>query len=459
MDASLRHSVLRETLRLGVPATLATLSQWLLALADTYMVGRLGLESEARGMAAIANVHIGGMYILAMVITFAALAVGTQAVAARRWGEGNRPRAAAAMIGGLVIAVGLSVILLPLFQVCARPLIENFSGARGAIDTGTVHSYLSIRLWALPAMLMLFVMRGWFNGVGHTSITLASVGIVNGLNILLNWAWIEGRWGFERLEESGAALASSVSTWIGLGHLLLHCLFARRWRAIHLLRRWVFDTELIGRIARLSIPSFIHLAAAHIGFLIFLGFIVPRTRESMAGVAASGIVWNTASVCFFVSLGFGIAAGTMLGQGLGSGELRRAVRGVWTACFLAMGINLAIAIILCTLGRQIVACFNRDPEVIRLGFWLFVIVASFQFIDAFGIVLAEAFKGAGMTLFIMLVEVPMNLAMFLGLSWWWGIGLGWGVIGAWAPLILYALLFGTIMIVAFRAGLWRRGRA
>ena len=53
----------------------------------------------------------------------------------------------------------------------------------------------------------------------------------------------------------------------------------------------------------------------------------------------------------------------------------------------------------------------------------------------------------------------MNLAMFLGLSWWWGLGLGWGVIGAWAPLILYALLFGTIMIVAFRAGLWRRGRA
>ncbi len=455
-----RESVLRETLRLGVPAMLGLLSNWGLGLADVYMVGRLATDGiPTRGVSAIANVHIGSTYILAMVITFAALSVGTQAVAARRWGERDRPSAARALTAGLMLALVVSALLLPLYQVSVGWIVDFFTSTNTSVNTAVVTDYLQIRLWAIPALLMLFAMRGWFNGVGNTAVVMALVLVENALNIALNWGLIEGHWGFPRLEESGAALASALASWFGLALLALYTLMARRYADLHLLRRWKTDRVMRRRIARLSLPSFIHLAAAHTGFLIFLGVIVPRTHEGLAAVAASGIVWTTASLSFFVALGFGVAAATMMGQGLGSGDHRFAVRGVWTAVTVAWIINVTIAAGYVIFGRWLTGIFTDDPEVIRLGGWLFVIVASFQFIDNFGIILSEAFKGAGMTLFVMLVETPLNLGLFLGLAWWWGVRLGWGVVGAWAAMIVYAVVFAVIMIVCFRRGLWRRGQA
>jgi Na+-driven multidrug efflux pump len=109
-------------------------------------------------------------------------------------------------------------------------------------------------------------------------------------------------------------------------------------------------------------------------------------------------------------------------------------------------------------GRRIASLFNADPEVIRLTFWLFVIVASFQILDNFGIILSEAFKGAGMTLFVMLIEVPVNL-LFLIIAWFLGVHLDLGVIGAWMGMIVYAIIFALVMIVSFRRGLWQHARA
>lgn len=459
LDPAPRESVLAETLRLGMPAMLGMLSQWVLNLADIHMVGRLAHGATAqRGAESIANVHVGTIFILAMLFTFGALSIGTQAVAARRWGERNHAAAERAMTSGLILAMALSAILLPVYQLIVPWIVETFSPSGQVLDTGVVTGYLRTRFWAIPALLALFVMRGWFNGVGSTAVVMVSALFVNALNILLNWCWIEGHWGFARLEVEGAALASAVATWMGVVFLVVYALTSRRCVEIGLLRRWSIDRALLLRIARLSLPSFIHLGALHTGFLVFHGFIIPRTAEGTAAVAASGIAWNSASLCFFVSYGFGIAAATMLGQGLGSGAIQRARHCVWTACFLGYGGNLMLAVVYVLFGRRIAALFNADPEVIRLTFWLFVIVASFQVLDNFGIILSEAFKGAGMTLFVMLVEVPVNL-MFLVIAWILGVQLDLGVIGAWMAMIVYAIVFALIMIVSFRRGLWQRARA
>jgi putative MATE family efflux protein len=459
LDPAPRDSVLAETLRLGLPATLGMLSQWVVNLADIHMVGRLAHGATAdRGAASIANVHVGTIYILAMLFTFGALAIGTQAVAARRWGERDRAAAERAMTSGLILAMALSAVLLPLYQLIAPWIVETFSPSGEVLDTGVVTGYLRMRFWAIPAMLALFVMRGWFNGVGNTAVVMVSALFVNALNILLNWCWIEGHWGFPRLEVQGAALASTVATWMGVAFLVIYALRARRCVELRLLRRWRVDRVQLMRIARLSFPSFIHLGALHTGFLVFHGLIIPRTAEGTVAVAASGIAWNTAGLCFFVSYGFGIAAATMLGQGLGAGTLQRARQCVWTACFLGYGVNLLLAAVYVVFGRRIASLFNADPEVIRLTFWLFVIVASFQILDNFGIILSEAFKGAGMTLFVMLIEVPVNL-LFLIIAWFLGVHLDLGVIGAWMGMIVYAIIFALVMIVSFRRGLWQHARA
>lgn len=448
-----------EILRLAAPAALGLLSQWVLQLADVYMVGRLAIgATPERGVEAIANVHVGGIYMLALVISFNALAVGAQAVSARRWGENNREAAAHTLDNGVLLALGLSVLLLPVYWLGAEWLVARFTG-RQAITLPVVVDYLHIRFVAMPALLVLFFCVGWFNGVGNTRVAMMMGLIINALNIAGNWALIEGHWGLPRLEERGAALASALSTWAGLLYVVLYALFARRHRGQRLLRRWQVDPALMGRVVRLSAPSFVHFAAAHLGFLLFLAVIIPATREGSTAVAASGIVWSTASLSFFLTVSFGIAAATVMGQSLGAGDLFRAKCGVWTAALMALAVNVVLSVIYITLGGRIVALISDEPAVVRIGFWLYVIVGSFLITDALAIVLLEAFKGAGMTLFAMAVEVPINLVLFLGLAWWWAIGLDWGVIGGWAAFIVYSLAMAAVVIPAFQCGLWRHGRA
>jgi Na+-driven multidrug efflux pump len=195
------------------------------------------------------------------------------------------------------------------------------------------------------------------------------------------------------------------------------------------------------------------------GFLLFIGAIVPRTPDGATGAAAAAIVWHVSGLSYMLSVGFGIAAATMLGQALGSGDLERGRQGVWTAARLGFACCIAVAFVSITCAGPIARFFTQDPDVGRFVFWLLVINAMFQSFDNYGVVIGEAFKGAGMTRFVMMIELPLNLLLFLGLAWYIGVHLGGGVIGAWLPLPLYAVTLGVILIIAFRRGLWKRGRA
>jgi Na+-driven multidrug efflux pump len=307
--------------------------------------------------------------------------------------------------------------------------------------------------------MAIFVLNGWLAGIGNTRAIMVVALAMNLFNIAGNWALIEGHWGLPRLEERGAALSSTLGSLLGAALLLAHVARTRAVVGENPLRNWKVNWSMMGRIARLSGPSLIHSACTFTGFTVFLAVIVPRTREGAAGVAASGIVWTSTSLAFFLSFGLGIAAATLMGQSLGRGDVARARRGVWISAGVGLALVLPVMIACVFAGGAVASLFTPDPEVIRLARVLFLIVASFQLFDNFGIILTEAFKGAGMTLFVMLVEVPLNLGLFLGLSVWWGVGLGWGVVGAWAPMVVYVIIYDAVMVTAFHAGLWRRGRA
>ncbi|NUP89789.1 MAG: MATE family efflux transporter [Candidatus Sumerlaeia bacterium] len=452
--------ILGEALRLGVPAVMGMLSHWVLSIADEYMVSRLAIgATPERGYRAIGNVHVASIYVLALVITFNALAVGTQAVAARRWGEGRRDAASGVLRTALVMVLALSALLTPLYIAFAGEMVRLFTGETPSIDRDIVTAYLEIRFWALPAMMAIYVLSGWFAGVGNTVIVMMTALLVNAVNILLNWVLIEGRWGFPRLEERGAALASTIGTHAGLAFMIAYALMSRRFRALNLLRRWRPEREVAGRILRLSAPSFLHYAAVHGGFMVFLAAIIPNTREGAVGVAASAIVWVSTALAFMIAFGFGNAAATLMGQSLGAGDPARARHSVWVCAWVSLAATLPVTLTCALAGPWITSLFTQDPEVIRVSRWLFLIIASFQLLDNFGIILAEAFKGAGLNFFVMVVEVPLNLVLFLSLSWWWGVGLNWGVAGAWGAMIPYVLIFDAVMITAFQRGVWRRGQA
>jgi Na+-driven multidrug efflux pump len=94
----------RRILGIAAPIVGGMVSQNILNLVDTAMVGSLGKE-------ALAGVGIGGFASFMAVSALTGLSAAVQAVSARRVGEGRESEAASSLHSGIVMALVVGAVL------------------------------------------------------------------------------------------------------------------------------------------------------------------------------------------------------------------------------------------------------------------------------------------------------------------------------------------------------------
>ena len=171
-------------------------------------------------------------------------------------------------------------------------------------------------------------------------------------------------------------------------------------------------------------------------------------------VAAFGIGLRLQMFVFGPSMGFGTAAGAMIGQNLGAGRPERAVRAGWLAAGFAAAIALAISAVFWFEGARLVTLFTADPRVVAVGaVFMKWYGASLVFLSL-AFVLGQAMNGAGDTLAPMLVVGGTILLVGVPLAYW--LARSWGSErGVWAALAVSNVLSGLASAALFRAGRWR----
>jgi putative MATE family efflux protein len=172
---------------------------------------------------------------------------------------------------------------------------------------------------------------------------------------------------------------------------------------------------------------------------------------AVAAYTAAGRIDSFASM---PAMNLSAALSAFVGQNLGAGKPERVKRGYLSALAMAGVIALATTITVALFGRELIALFNTDPEVITIGASYLIIVGSFYPIFAWMFITNGVLRGAGDTLIPMffsvfslwLIRVPVSslLAQRMGTNGiWWGIPIAW-TIGA-------LLGFGY-----FLSGRWKR---
>jgi Na+-driven multidrug efflux pump len=156
--------------------------------------------------------------------------------------------------------------------------------------------------------------------------------------------------------------------------------------------------------------------------------------------------------------GLGNAAATMVGQNLGAKNPERAERAVWTAARYNLGFLGLVGLLFAALSPAITEAFSQDPQVASTAaLGLRLIALGFPFY-AFGMVLTQAFNGAGDTwtptwinlLIFWLLEIPS--------AWLLAIQFGLGPSGVfWAITVSYSVL-ALVSAALFRRGRWRTKR-
>ncbi|MCR4514920.1 MATE family efflux transporter [Aeromicrobium sp. 50.2.37] len=399
----------RRIVAVAVPAFFALVSEPLMLLADTAIVGRLG-TSELGGLAVASSV------LLTVVGLCVFLAYGSTATVGRLHGAGQVRAAYDGAAGGLWLAVGLGVVLGALVAATRGPV----SGALGSSRDveGLASTYLLISASAVPAMLLVLAATGALRGVLDLRTPLLVTVLANVLNVVLSLVLVHGL----DLGIAGAAVGTAVAQWVAAGWLVL--VVVRRARAAGSSGRP--NVAGVVAAARDGVPLLARTATLRAALL--LGTAVAATFGD-APLAAHQIATSLVSFLAFAMDAVAIAGQTLTGRTLGAGDAdgTRAL----TRRMIAWGIGtgLAAGVLLLALAPFVGGWFTPDAAVHDALVPALVVVAAVQPISGVVFVLDGVLIGAGDGVYlawaglaVLLAYAPLALlagSLGAGLAWLW----------------------------------------
>jgi putative MATE family efflux protein len=434
----------RYILNLALPAIAGLSTQMIVSLVDTAMVGRLP-DAEYN----LAAMGIGVFATWAVVSLFSSLATGTHVLIARSFGEKNDNHCGEVLNTAMILSflIGIVVALLVVFfsgDIAGFFAVDKRVGALAG-------DYLYYRFMGIPFFLITVSYRGFFFGIGQTKIFMYSGVLANLLNILFNYFFIYGGFGFTGMGLAGAGLGSTLATICDAIFYFSVSLMPLYKHRFHYFKHFRFIKEIAQRIIKISLPVSLQNIFILVGFLSFIAI------TGLIGIleqAASNVVFTAMLISLMPCFGFGIAVQTIVGNTVGSGDLKLAKHYGFETSKIATIYTLFIGILFFTFPRLVLILTTNDQQVIETAVPALRIAALGQIFYSVGVVLANGLQAVGKTLFVMLAEVIANWFVFVPIAYLLGVVFDLGLIGAWSALPFYVVLYSLVIFVKFKYGNW-----
>jgi MATE family multidrug resistance protein len=414
-------------------------SQNIVNLVDTAMVGSLGDT-------ALAAVGMSGFVNFMAVSFMMGMSSGVQAMCARWRGAGRSGEIAVPLNGGLLIAAAVCIPATVVLVVATPAILAALAPEPAVAETGT--AYLQLRLLGMTAVGMNFSFRGYWNAMNMSRLYMATLIAMHLLGIGLNWVFIFGNLGAPALGAKGAGLSNLISVWFGLA-----VYFTLAW---HHGRREGFLAALPSRetmrsMLAISIPAGLQQLLFASGMVALFAIIA---RVGTAEVAAANVLVNVSLVTILPSIGFGLAAATLVGQSLGAGDAVEAYAWGWRVSRYAAVFVSLLALPALLAPDLVLAPFLREPATRELAIWPLRITALFAPLECVGAVLMNAHLGAGSSRTVLAVSVATQWGAFLPVAWLIGPVLGFGMLAIWIAQSFYRMLNLSLFAWSWHRRAW-----
>jgi putative MATE family efflux protein len=431
-------------LALALPVVFANLTQTLMGLVDTLMVGKLGA-------APLAGVGVATLLFSAVATPLKAVDVAVQSMTAYRVGARRDGEVGQVLATGGAVTLVLALLVTAAGRWDPQGWMRLISSAPDVQMLGA--DYLRWRVLGAVPFMLAFQMRSSFDGIGWTRVGM-TVGIVmNVANAALNWVLIFGHLGAPAMGVAGAALASTIASLLAclvFTLLLLRPHVRRRFRYV---ARDNLHGDLLRPMLRMAWPAAVQSLGALLAVLVF--FVI-LGRISTVAVAAGNVVFRIAALSFMPGFGMGAAVQTLVGQSLGRGDPQGARRTGWGGVILAVAFMGVFGLVFLLWPGALMRLFAADAALIAAGTPILRMMGLVQVFDAVGLTLAGALRGAGATRPVMLTDVLTAWCFFLPAAWFFGVHLDGGLTGAWIGVVLWFFLYAVGMVVWFLRGSWLR---
>jgi putative MATE family efflux protein len=430
----------RAILHLGAPAAMAALLQAGFLVVDTFWLGRVGPVALAAASTA------GFTMWLAQTLGDGA-AAGSGSVLARAIGAEDRGGAKRAAAAGQTLGVWGSTVVSAAGLLVSHATFA-FMGT-DALVTGEGLKYMWVVFAGMPLYFLFVWLSAAFRAVGDAQTPLKLLALAAVVNLIVDPLLIFGLGSLPGLGVTGAALAT-VASWLvasAWGWVLIGRLGIRP-RIFSFLRPPLEETW---RALKVGLPLGLEGALFSLIYILLTRVI---TGFGTPAVAALGVGHKLEVLNYFVCAGMGAAATTLVGQNLGAGESRRAIRCAWRALFLTCIPVGAVTVLIVAFPEVAIGVFSSDSEVIAAGVTYVLMVGMTQLFMAAEVVILGAFAGTQWTAWPAAIVVGLT-AVRVPLSMWL-VSRGWGVEAVWVAIASTTVFKGAILAALFGI---RYGRA
>ena len=434
----------RSSLLLAVPIVIGQVSQMLMGVTDSVMIGRTGtvpLAASAFGGGVFGVFFIIGVGLLTPVAVFAS----------RSRGAGRHDEAGEFLRHGLLLALGTGTAEVGLVFYLARHL--GWFHQRPEVLAAVNPFFLLIGLSLVPVLAYL-ALRQYAESMGRPWVPmLIMLGSV-ALNAFLNWVLIYGHLGVPSLGLTGAGISTLTSRTLGSAVIFCWMRLDPAMRAAWP-RRWLAPAswDRLRRMLAVGLPasgSLLFEGGAFAAATVMMGWLGARP------LAAHQIAISCASLTFMLPLGLSMAVGIRMSAAVGAGHHSK-IRPIWVG-----GVGMSVAqsalftVAYAVWGRELASCFVGDAVVVSTAARLLLVAAVFQIFDGAQVVNSGALRGLTDVRVPAVITFVSYWVIALPVGYLLGIRGGFGPTGIWLGLAVglaaAALLLGARLAILTRPG-------
>lgn len=386
----IKGSIVKAIILFSVPLLIGNLFQQLYNAVDSYVVGNYV------GKVALAAVGASTPIINMLIGFFMGISTGAGVVIAQFFGAGDLSKMKKAIHNSIALTLVIGVVLTVIGLVFNDPILKAIGVPSDVFSEAS--TYLSIYFWSLIFVMIYNMGSGILRSVGDSKRPLYFLIFSSIINIVLDFLFVKN-FGFG---VAGAGYATLIAQAIS-AIMVMYVLMKTEDSYKVVLKDIKFDKEILLKIIKIGLPTGLQQSIVSLSNVIVQSYINVYGASVIAGYSV------TIKIDGFVNLplqAFNMAITTFVGQNIGAKQYNRVKKGAYITTFLAMVTIGFFVVIMYFFGRDFIALFNQEKDVIDAGRLMQLTFLPFYIFLPINQVINGVLRGAGRS------AVPMYVMIF-----------------------------------------------
>lgn len=424
---------------LALPILATMLTQNLMQVIDTGMIGQLGDS-------ALAGVSLAGNQFFTLFSLLVGISAAVQMMVARRMGEGKVEQTPTILNAGLLIGfiIGL-FLLLPGYFIL--PLVINtFSPETLVAEQANRYLFTVMPSAVFAGMTVAF--GGFWIGRSKPVVGFCVLALQVLCNALFNYGFIFGNFGLPEMKIAGAGLGTTLANGVGVSiHFILAFIFVGKSGFLKRLP----DKQQILTLVKVAIPMNVQQFLFALGMTIFVFIVGALGTKELAAFQVVVVIMMTLFMC---AMGLGSTATTLVSGALGRKEIDNASQWGWEIASLGAVVLLMIGVVFFINAETLLRVFIADEETLNIALLPLRIMIISIWIEGFGRILSMGLVGAGAVGSVFVISFVNQWFLRLPLYWLIGIKLQYSLVGIFFTMMLLQILQTILFILVWRKRKW-----